>query len=104
MTAPDRDITMTFFSVPCKTKSDGWVVKVTFPANAGDEDDLQLECFDGEERPMPAGTFSFADRRTVFANGSATMRYSDFIAGMHDTSVWFSRPGGEPVPGFLTFA
>ena len=104
MTAPDRDVTMTFVSVPCKTKADGWQVKVTFPANAGAADDLQLACYDGAERPMAAGTFDFAGRRTVFANGAATMRYADFIAGIHETSVWFARPGAEPIPGYLTFA
>ena len=56
MTAPDRDVTMTFVSVPCETKAAGWQVKVTFPANAGAADDLQLACYDGTEAPMAAGT------------------------------------------------
>lgn len=104
MTAPDRDVTITFVSVPCKTKADGWRVKITFPANAGAEDKLLLECFDGTEVPLDEGTFDFAGRRTAFKGGRADMRYADFIAGMRDTAVWFARPGDQHIPGYLTFA
>ena len=104
MKAPDVDVTATFMSVPQKPASAGWRVELTFPANAGAEDDLLLECFDGDVAPMQGGTFLLAGKRMVFENGCAKLRYADFVAGMHDTAVWFSRPGGDPIPGYLTFA
>ena len=104
MTAPDREVTITFVSVPCKTKADGWHVKVTFPANAGADDNLLLECFNGEEIPLVGGTFDFAGQRVAFNDGRAAMRYADFVAGIHEKAVWFARPGEQPVPGYLSFA
>ena len=104
MKAPEVDVTATFVGVPQKPKAAGWQVKLTVPANAGADDDLLLECFDGAEAPMPGGTFLLAGKSVVFENGRAKMRYADFIAGMHETAVWFSRPGGDPIPGYLTFA
>ncbi len=100
----DRDVTLTFVSVATREKADGWWIKLTIPANAGPETDLVLECLDGEEKPLAEGAFHFAGGVLKFKDGHAHMPYKMFISGIHETALWFTRPGGQPIPGGLTFA
>ncbi len=103
MKCPDFDLSLTFYSIPQRRKADGWRVRLTFPANAAEGDDLLLESFDGEDRPLDGGAFHFAGGVWRFRGGRSQMPYAAFIKGIHERAVWFTRPGGSPIPGVLTF-
>lgn len=77
---------------------------MSFPAGAVADTLLTLEVVDGEGVPVESGVFEFAGMNTAIVAGSARIRYSDFIEGKHETSLWLHRKGMLPVPGGLTFA
>ena len=104
MNGTDRDVTLTFVSVATRVKADGWWIKLTIPAHAGPNDDLILECLDGEEKPLDEGTFHFAGGVWKFKGGRARISYARFLAGIHERELWFRRPGGQLIPGGLTVA
>ena len=103
-TPEDKTIAFTFGSHPMKDPALRWTARVTFPPGSTAETVLPVEIVDGEGRPVRAGTFAFAGQRLAVVDGSASISYSDFIAGKHEVDLWLYRPGCPPVPGGLTFA
>ena len=104
MKCPDRDFAIEFRSVQGNDSSRRWLVKVVFPANAGQDGRLPFYVTDWDDAPIPSGTFHLMGGRWPVKGGRGSIPCSGFIAGIHDPAVWFRFPGGDPVPGGLTFA
>lgn len=103
MKSPDKELAMTFRSIPTAKKADGWEVLLVFPPDAGAETRLRLQATDGAGVPVGAGVFEFMGQKVRIDGGRGEMSYPDFIAGIHEKAVWLMRPGMMPVPGGLTF-
>lgn len=103
MKSPDKDVIMTFRSIPSGNKADCWVVKLTFPASASASSQLKLSAEDGLGGVVEHGVFHFMGNEVEIENGIGGLSYADFIAGIHEKQVWLIRPGAAPLPGGLTF-
>ena len=104
MKAPgDKTVVFTFGSHPVKDLAKRWTAKVTFPPGATAETMLPIEVVDGNGDPIREGVFEFANKKLPVADGAASISYSDFIAGKHAVDLWLHLPGGEHIPGGLTF-
>jgi hypothetical protein len=104
MKSPDCAFALEFRSVPTGDVREDWIVRLHFPAGAGADDLLPLTARDGRDVPIETGTFAFMGCMCPLAAGSGSIRYRDFVAGIHEKAVWLLRPGQESVPGVLTFA
>jgi len=104
MQTTEKTFRMEFHSIPTRYPEDSWVVHLHFPPNSGPQDNLPIDAVDGREMPIENGTFEFMGRKCKILAGSSSIRYADFIAGIHEKAVWLYRPGRQPVPGGLTFA
>ena len=102
-TPPDKTVTFIYSSHPAKDVSWRWEARLTFPAGADETTALPLEIANGEGEPV-TGTFELSGRQIPVKDGRGALRYADFVAGKHATSVWLHRRGVEPIPGSLTFA
>ena len=94
---------MTFRSILTAKKDAGWEVLLVFPPEASSESFLSLKALNGAGVPIGTGVFEFMGKKVGITGGCGKMRYADFIAGIHEKSVWLMRPGMMPVPGGLTF-
>ena len=103
-TPPDKTIVFTFASHPEKDAALRWTARLTFPPGAVSGTVLPIEVFDGTNAPVPSAVFEFAGRRLNVERGRASLTYTDFICGKHETALWLHRPGKPPIPGGLTFA
>lgn len=103
MKSPDREITLTFFSVPTQQDAEAWRVRLTFPPCATDTTLLSLEVLNGDGSMVTKGVFELAGQQLQVKDGEASICYADFVAGIHEKGVWLLRPGHAPLPGGLTF-
>lgn len=103
MKSPDKELIMTFQSIPAAKEEDGWKVRLSFPASATASTKLTLSAVDGAGAPVAEGEFRFMGATVRISGGSGTLLYADFIKGIHEPQVWMIRPGCVPLPGGLTF-
>lgn len=102
-TPEDKKIAFLFGSHPMKDPKQRWQARLSFPQGAGPESVLTLAITDGEETPVASGIFEFCGRQLEVTDGRASLTYAEFIAGLHETSLWLHRKGMPPVSGGLTF-
>ena len=102
MQTTEKVFRVQFVSALNQDRADSWVVHLHFPPNSGPSDELPIEAIDGNGVPI-TGEFEFMGQKCPIKDGNGAIRYADFIAGIHETAVWFQFPGGETVPGGLTF-
>ena len=103
MKCPDRDFAVEFRSIMGNESTRRWIVRLVFPAGMETGGRLPFYVTDWDDTPISAGTFHLMGGQWKVEGGRGTIPCADFIAGIHEKAVWFSVPGGEPVPGGLTF-
>ena len=99
----DQAVRFVFASHPAKLLPLRWRAELVFPAGALGESELPLTVTDGTGAKVAEGVLEIAGRKLAVTDGAATIRFADFVAGKHETSLWLHRPGQPPVPGGLTF-
>ena len=102
-TPPDKTIAFTIVSQRAEKAELRWMAHMTFPPGSDGETMLPIEVLGGNDKPVEDGTLEFAGQRLKVKNGAASMRYADFVAGVHSIPIWLHRSGMPPVPGGLTF-
>ena len=102
-TPSDKRIAFLFCSHPMKDARQRWQARVVFPPGSTAETVLPIELTDGNGAPVAGGVFEFAGQRLTVADGRASLKYAEFIAGRSATALWLYRDGMPPVPGGLTF-
>ena len=103
MKCPDKDFMVEFRSMMGKDPERRWLVRLVFPARRGTGGSLPFYVTNWDDDPIPSGTFHLMGGQWPVADGLGTIPCAEFIAGIHETAVWFQFPGGETVPGGLTF-
>ena len=104
MKSPDsKTISFLFRAIPVQNVPDFWEVRVTLHPNSTADTDMTLRATGGDAEPVKEGTFEFMGTRVGISNGKGTVKFVDFVKGIHETGVWMMRPGHPPVPGGLTF-
>ena len=104
MKCPDRDFIIEFRSIQGKDPAKRWIVRLVFPAGADTNGFLPFYVTNWDDAPIPSGTFHLMGGRWRVTGGRGKIPCAGFIAGIHDSAVWFRFSGGDPVPGGLTFA
>ena len=103
-TPPDKTISFTIISHRMPRPELWWMAYITFPAGSDESTVLQIEVKGDGDVPVKSGTLEFAGQMLKVRNGMASLRYADFVKGVHSVPIWLHRDGMEPVPGGLTFA
>jgi len=104
MRTTEKTFRVEFRSAATSEPADAWVARIHFPPHSGPDDNLPIEATDGLEHPIEDGEFEVMGQKCKIKSGSGSMRYSDFIAGIHEKPVCMHRPGMTSIPGSLTFA
>ena len=103
MKCPDRDFMVEFRSMLGKEPSRRWLVRLVFPARRGTGGSLPFYVTNWEDDPIPSGVFHLMGGQWTVSEGLGSIPCVAFIAGIHETAVWFQFPNGDHVPGGLTF-
>ena len=102
-TPSDKTIAFTLVSQMTAEAERRWMARLTFPPGSDGETVLPVEVLDGNDTPVAEGTLEFAGQRLQVRNGTASIRYADFVKGKHEVPLWLHRKGMRPVPGVATF-
>lgn len=97
--APDEPVTFVFASDGDADAPDAWRAELAVPPGATADTQLSLKV-DGRD---VAGTFRLSGVALPLLDGTAEIPFGVFLAGIKDTDVSLSRPGGGTVKGRLLF-
>lgn len=103
MKSPDVDLALLFQSIPCPKEEMQWRARLVFPASSGENTSLPIYFTDWNDDPIDSGIFFIAGKQLKIKRGLASLRYADFIAGIHEKAVWLTQPNCKSIPGGLTF-
>jgi len=103
-TPPDKTISFTIISHRTQRPELRWMAYITFPAGSDETTVLPIEVTGDRDIPVASGTLEFAGQMLAVKDGMASLRYADFVKGVHSVPIWLHRDGMDPVPGGLTFA
>ena len=97
--APDEPVTFVFASEGEEDAPGAWRAELSVPAGATADTSLALKV---QGRDI-AGVFTLSGIKLPLVDGAAEIPFGVFLAGIKDTDVALSRPGGERVKGKLLF-
>lgn len=97
--APDESVTFVFASEGEEDAPGAWRAELSVPPGATADTSLALKV---QGRDI-AGVFTLSGIKLPLVDGAAEIPFGVFLAGIKDTDVSLSRPGGERVKGKLLF-
>lgn len=97
--APDEPVTFVFASEGEEDAPGAWRAELSVPPGATADTSLALKV---QGRDI-AGVFTLSGIKLPLVDGTAEIPFGVFLAGIKDTDVSLSRPGGERVKGKLLF-
>lgn len=97
--APDEPVTFVFASEGEEDAPGAWRAELSVPPGATADTSLALKV---QGRDI-AGVFTLSGIKLPLVDGAAEIPFGVFLAGIKDTDVALSRPGGERVKGKLLF-
>jgi len=97
--APDEPVTFVFASEGEEDAPGAWRAELSVPPGATANTSLALKV---QGRDI-AGVFTLSGIKLPLVDGAAEIPFGVFLAGIKDTDVSLSRPGGERVKGKLLF-
>ena len=100
--SPDREVRFRFASISGE-KGQAWRAELQVPANSAVGTWLPVSVFDGEGRCAGNGLLKLAGCDIRIQEGRGRILFELFVGGAKDTGVSFTRDGGKPSSGLLTF-
>ena len=97
--APDEPVTFVFASEGEEDAPEAWRAELAVPPGATSATPLALKV---RGRDV-AGVFTLSGVNLPLVDGAAEIPFGVFLAGIKDTDVSLSRPGGDMVKGRLLF-
>ena len=97
--APDEPVTFVFASEGDEDAPGAWRAELAVPPGATAETPLTLKVGGRDV----AGVFALSGVKLPLVDGAAEIPFGVFLAGIKDTDVSLSRPGGDMVKGRLLF-
>ncbi len=101
--SPGEEVRFHFAADAADGEAPSWRVEVAVPPGASAGTPLEISARLADGRPVAAAVLKIAGASLRVDDGVASMAFGDFTAGMEDTDVSLTVPGGAPVPGALVF-
>ena len=102
-TPADKHVKFSFVSILRNDLRLSWKAVLSFPPASTAESILDFEVTNLDGTAVEKGVLEMLGLKLIVEAGRASIKYSEFIEGKHQTIISLSRPSLPKVPGELTF-
>lgn len=102
-TPADKNVKFTFVSILRNDSRLSWRAVLSFPPGATADTTLLFDVQNQDGKRVESGVLEIFGLKLAVEKGSASLSYSQFIFGKHETLISLDRPNIPKVPGELTF-